>query len=313
LKLHVVAGVLCDGAGRVLFAQRPAGAHLAGTWELPGGKIEPGESAEEALRRELHEELGIDIGAVEALISIPWRYPEKSIVLHAFRVLDFRGEPRAHEHQALRWASPHEAIDLDMPPPDLPIVNALRLPHAYAITPEPGDDTAAFLGRLRALFALGARLVQLRARTLPAERLRPLAASARDLAQAAGVTLLLNGHLPLVRELGLDGVHLPAAELLRLKSRPLGRDRWVGASCHDEREIDQAAAIDADFAVLGSVRPTPSHADAAVLGWERFGMLVERAPFPVYALGGLRAGDLEQAHGAGAQGIAGISGFWPDS
>jgi 8-oxo-dGTP diphosphatase len=308
--LHVVAGVLHDGEGRVLFAQRPAGAHLAGTWEFPGGKIDPGESAETALLRELREELGVEVGAVEPLISVPWHYPQKSIVLHAFRVLAFRGEPHPHEHAALRWLEPAAALELDMPPPDRPIVNALRLPANYAITPEPGDDADVFLESLRRVFASGARLVQLRAKHLPAHRLLPLASAALALAREAGATLLLNGHVALVRELGLDGVHLPASELMHLDARPLDRARWVGASCHDAAELAHAAAIDVDFAVLGPVRTTPSHPGAAGLGWARFGELVAAAPFPVFALGGLRADDLKEARAAGAQGVAGISAFW---
>lgn len=310
--LHVVAGVLRDREGRVLLAQRPPGKHLAGAWEFPGGKIDPGESADAALRRELREELGIEVGAIEALISVPWRYPEKSIVLHAFRVLDFRGQPHAREHEALRWLEADAALDIGMPPPDRPIVNALRLPQSYAITPSPQGDQAAFLERFRRLIGTGVKLVQLRAKDLPDNRLRGVAAAARDLARRAGVTLLVNGHAALARELELDGVHLPASELMRLDARPLGRGRWVGASCHDTRELEHAATIDVDFAVLGPVQPTPSHADAAVLGWQRFGELVAAAPFPVFALGGLKSTDLAAARAAGAQGIAGISAFWPN-
>jgi len=311
--IHVVAGILRDRRGRALFAQRRADSHLAGTWEFPGGKVEPGESLEAALRRELHEELGIHIGAVEPLISIPWRYPQKSIVLHALRVASFRGEPHAREHQAVRWIELHEAIDMPMPPPDRPILSALRLPRHYAITPEPDDDPARFIVHLRQLLDSGVRLVQLRAKTLADDRLRELVIVARDLARAAGAALLLNGHAALVDELGLDGVHLPAAELMRLASRPLQFSRWVAASCHDANELAHAAAIGVDFAVLGSVRPTPTHPDAAILGWQRFAAMVADAALPVYALGGLRPIDLEDACRAGAQGVAGISGFWPGS
>ena len=310
--VQVVAGILSDAAGRVLLARRPHGAHLAGTWEFPGGKIEAGESAEDALRRELREELGVEIGAIEPLISVPWRYPRKSIVLHAFRVLDYRGEAHAHEHAALRWLEPTAAHDLEMPPPDRPIVNALRLPQQYAITPEPRDDVA-FLESFRLLLATGVRLVQLRAKELAADRLRELAVTAADTARSAGAAMLLNGHVALARELGLDGVHLPASELMRLDARPLDRSRWVGASCHDARELAHAAAIDVDFAVLGPVRTTSSHPDAAAVGWQRFAELVAAAPFPVFALGGLHPADLAAARAAGAQGIAGISAFQPKS
>ncbi|MEO8959795.1 MAG: NUDIX domain-containing protein, partial [Rudaea sp.] len=71
-QIHVVAGVLRDAHGNVLLAQRPQGKHLAGLWEFPGGKCEPGESPEAALRRELHEEIGIHAGALQRLIAVPW-------------------------------------------------------------------------------------------------------------------------------------------------------------------------------------------------------------------------------------------------
>ena len=311
MTLHVVAGILRDGEGRILLAQRPAGTHLAGTWEFPGGKIEAGESAEAALRRELHEELGVDIGGLEPLISIPWRYPQKSIVLHAFRVLDFRGEAHGRERQNLRWVAADEAVDISMPPPDWPILSALRLPPHYAITPEPGHDAGAFLGELDRLLADGVSLVQLRAKHLADDRLRSLAAAALQRTKKAGATLMLNSHVGLARELDVDGVHLPSAELMRLNARPLERTRWVGASCHDARELAHAAAIGVDFAVLGPVQPTASHTGASTLGWWRFGELCSAAPFPVYALGGMARGDLQEARAAGAQGIAGISAFWP--
>jgi 8-oxo-dGTP diphosphatase len=309
--VHVVAGVVSDAAGRILLTQRPAGKHLAGLWEFPGGKCEPAELPQAALRRELHEELGIETGALEPLIAVPWRYAEKSIYLDVFRVLAHTGEPHGREGQALRWVAVADIASLEMPPADRPVIAALRLPPRYAITPEPGDDSAAFLSTFERVLAAGAKFIQLRSKRLPDAALRTLAARARDLAVQAGACLLLNGHVDLVVDLALDGVHLPAAELMRCASRPLPKDRWVGASCHDENELAQASTIGVDFAVLGSVQPTPSHPDAAALGWERFAALRARAPFPVYALGGLRPTDLAAAKSAGAQGVAGISGFWP--
>ena len=308
--VHVVAGILCDAQGRVLLAQRAQGSHLAGLWEFPGGKIEAGESAETALRRELHEELAIDIGAIEPLISIPWHYPEKSIVLHALRVHEFRGTPLGQQQQQLRWDFPDAMTGIPMPPPDRPIVNALRLPFYYPITPEPGSSDVELIEGLQRVIARGAHLIQLRAKSSPPSRLRALAQQARGEARRAGVTLLLNGNLELARELDLDGVHLPATELLSLHARPLGADRWVAASCHDERELAHAAAIGVDLAVVGPVLHTASHAGAEPIGWQRFADLCAAAPFPVYALGGMAKTHVDAAKAAGAQGIAGISAFW---
>jgi len=308
---HVVAGVLSDAHGRVLVTQRSAGKHLAGLWEFPGGKCEPGEAPQDALRRELSEEIGVEAGALESLISVPWTYPEKSIFLDVYRVLGYAGEPHGRETQALHWASLDELTRVGMPLADRPVVTALRLPRHCVITPEPGDNSADFLRRFALVIASGARLVQLRSKHMPEHDLRALATRARDIATFAGAHVLINSHVALARELDLGGIHLPAAELLRCQSRPLPTDRWVGASCHDERELAHAAAIGVDFATLGPVLPTTSHPGVAALGWARFAELVTATPLPVYALGGLAQSDLPRAIAAGAQGIAGISAFWP--
>ena len=308
--IHVVAGVLTDAQGRVMLAQRSPGTHYAGYWEFPGGKVEAGESALEALRRELREEIGIEVDAAEALIGVPWRYETKSILLDVYRVTEYRGEPRAIEVQALRWERPADLRRDDMPPADHPVIAALRLPQAYAITPEPGTDLPAFLRQLDRVLDQGARLVQLRAKTMPMAELATLALAVQARVRAAGGSLLLNGQVDLVRQLDLDGVHLTAAQLAAFDSRPVPADRWLGASCHNAAELAAAVRLDADFVVIGPVLPTASHPGAPALGWEAFAALVAAAPMPVYALGGLTQAHLAQARAVGAQGIAGISAFW---
>lgn len=307
--IHVVAGIVRDDVGRTLLAQRPPGKHLAGLWEFPGGKCEPGESPEHALRRELHEEIDIEIGAVEKLIAVPWRYPQRSIVLDVYVVAAYTGRVHGREGQALRWATLDEIMNMQMPPADRPVAAALRLPPHYVITPEPADTDPEFLRALECVLGAGEKCIQLRGKHLAYERLRALARAARELTGAAGAQLLINSHVELAQELGL-GVHLPAAELMQLRERPLGPERWVAASCHDERELAQAVKIGVDFAVLGPVRKTASHPHSTPLGWSGFAPLCAQAPFPVYALGGLAADDVATARAAGAQGVAGISGFW---
>jgi 8-oxo-dGTP diphosphatase len=85
----------------------------------------------------------------------------------------------------------------------------------------------------------------------------------------------------------------------------------VGASCHDHEELQRAAALGLDYALLSPLRPTASHPESAPLGWTRFGELVETVPLPVYALGGLAPQDLGEAFQHGAQGIAAIRSLWP--
>lgn len=308
---HVVAGVIIDRDGRALLTQRPAGRHLAHLWEFPGGKRESGEASAEALRRELDEELGIVVGAMGPLISIPWHYPEKFVRLEVFRVHEYGGTAQAREGQRLCWVQPEQMLHLPMPPADRPVVAALRLPTRYVITPEPAQSDVSFLAALSQVLAEGARFILLRSKQRSDAELRPLAIAARRLTEAAGAQLLLNDRVSLVKELGLAGVHLSAQRLRSLAARPLELGRWVGASCHDAAELAHALRIGADFAVLGPVRPTRSHPASQPLGWRRFRALVAAAALPVYALGGVGPADLARARALGAIGIAGISAFWP--
>jgi 8-oxo-dGTP diphosphatase len=125
IRIHVVAGLLLDSQGRVLLAQRPEGKHLAGLWEFPGGKCEPGESATMALVRELREELGIEAEPGETVMQLPWDYASKSLLLHAMRVPRWHGVPRSCEGQALRWVYPSSDLPMQLAPADLPVMQAL--------------------------------------------------------------------------------------------------------------------------------------------------------------------------------------------
>ena len=110
------------------------------------------------------------------------------------------------------------------------------------------------------------------------------------------------------REVGADGVHLPAAQLMAASARP--DLPLVAASCHDARELAQAASLGLDFVVLGPVKETRSHPGQPNMGWNSFARLIEDYPLPVYALGGLTATDREAAWQAGAHGIAAIRAAW---
>jgi 8-oxo-dGTP diphosphatase len=321
--LAVVAGVLLDGDGRVLLAQRPEGKHLAGLWEFPGGKHEPGESSVVALRRELEEELGIRIDDATPLLGVPWRYDDTPLLLEALRVSGWQGEVQPREGQALRWIKPAVVDARTLAPADRPILTALRLPAQYPITPEGSRDAARPMRResdcaplllplLRGALARGETLLQLRLPSRPPAVARALAGQCLPMLHAAHASLLLNGDIEGARRLGPGvGVHLRAAQLRTVATRPLPPGHWVGASCHDAEDLELAQRVGADFAVLGPVRITASHADAPALGWERFAELVTAAALPVYALGGMTPADTDHARAAGAQGVAGITAFWP--
>jgi len=296
--IEVAAGILVDPQGRVLLMQRLPGKHLAGLWEFPGGKIEPGETIAQALVRELDEELGVEVRGSTPLISIPWHYPEKSVRLHALRVTAWKGEPRAREGHPLRWVAVRDMDAAKMPAADAPILAALRLPPYYAIA------ATVQTGR----FDSGEMLRQLRMPEARRDEVRQMTECVIAANPRLRESLLVNHDIGLARELRI-GVHLRAAQLRELHERPLPRDLWVGASCHGAEELDLAVRLGADFATLSPVNATASHPEAKPLGWDRFAQLVEDAHLPVYALGGVGPNDLQRARAAGAQGVAGIRAF----
>ena len=126
--IHVAAAVLFDRRRRVLIAQRPAGKHLAGSWEFPGGKVEPGETRTAALDRELKEELGVTIEHPRPLLRLRHAYPYGEVLLDIWVVRRYRGEARGLDGQTLRWCSRRELEEAQLLPADRPIVHALRLP-----------------------------------------------------------------------------------------------------------------------------------------------------------------------------------------
>jgi 8-oxo-dGTP diphosphatase len=123
--LHVLVGLIGDARGRWLVNQRRPGTDLAGFWEFPGGKRHADETPFAALRRELDEELGIDVLAAEPWLELVHDYPDKSVLLDVWRVLDYRGEVSAREGQALDWVGAAQLAALPLLPADLPIVAAL--------------------------------------------------------------------------------------------------------------------------------------------------------------------------------------------
>ncbi|MFC5577206.1 Nudix family hydrolase [Lysobacter niabensis] len=307
--IEVVAGVIRDRRGRILLARRTEGRDLAGLWEFPGGKHEPDETAEAALKRELREELGIEIEIGAPLIRVPQAYPHKRLCLDVHEIRAWRGSVRGLEGQALSWVPPHKLADYAMPPADIPVVAALMQPDRYLVTPEPGADDETWLGALEQSLATGIRRVQLRAHSCEPARWRALAGQAVARCKAAGAQVLVNGDLELARALGA-GLHLRASQLAQFAERPRSVDGLVAASCHTTEELQAAQSIACDFAVVGAIKPTATHPGATPLGWAGFSGLREVVSLPIYAIGGLVPDDVAEARRHGAQGIAAIRGLW---
>ena len=320
-RIHVVAGVIVDSSGpkeQILIAKRPDHVHQGGLWEFPGGKLEPGESVEEGLRRELKEELDIDVRQARPLIRIYHDYPDKSVLLDVWRVESYSGQPHGRERQLIEWLETEKLSTRDFPVANQPILMAASLPELYLITPDLPEASHfstrldVFLKQLEASLAQGIRLMQLRTKTLSENEYITVANEVLPLAHSFGCKVLLNGNPALVLSLNADGVQLSSNKLSQVDRRPLPADKLVAASCHNQSELNMAGKIGADFCLLSPVKKTTSHPDTEPLGWAAFQSMTERQAMPVYALGGLSKQDLSEALQFGAQGVSGIRSLWED-
>ncbi|MDO6746901.1 Nudix family hydrolase [Gilvimarinus sp. 1_MG-2023] len=308
-RVQVAVGVVQDTEGRILIARRPDHTHQGGLWEFPGGKVEAGETLLQALDRELFEELDIRVDATVPVIEILHDYPDKQVCLQVHRVNSWRGLARGKEGQPICWVAPQKLYQYAFPAANYPIINALQLPESYLIT---GDFICLqdFTDRLQKALASGITMVQVRAHHLNNQDYKALAQLAVEICQTHGARVLLNhaSAIDIVSLLGADGLHMSSAQLQAASKLP--KSCWVGASCHNRRELHRAEFLGVHYASLSPVQVTASHPQEQALGWSQFSDLVRTAKLPVYALGGLVQHDLVQAKAAGAQGIGAISAWW---
>jgi len=295
-----------------LLARRPPGKVYAGWWEFPGGKVEAGESFHDALLRELHEELGIAITQATPWLTREFTYPHATVRIRFFRVTAWTGEIHPHEHDAIAWLQSDTAWDAPpavapILPANGPIMKGLALPTLCALTHAEEYGVDAELARRRAALANGLRFVQVRDKQLPAAERKRLAQAVVELARPAGAIVVVNDDLALARRVAADGVHLASATLQGSLERP--DFAWVGASCHTQDDLEKAAALGLDYALLGPVAPTPTHPQAAGLGWAQFSQMVAHCPLPVFALGGMTPEMMATAWTQGAHGLALMRGW----
>ena len=309
--VEVAVAVLIRGDGCVLLAQRPPGKVYAGYWEFPGGKIEPGESVESALAREIREELSIEIACAYPWVTQVFTYPHATVRLNFFRVTAWQGEVRVHEHQDAAWQHPESVSVVPLLPANGAVLKGLQLPCEYAISQALELGAEEFLARLQRRLAGGLRMIQVREIGAPRELLASLSERVIALARPRGARVLVNGDIELARQVGADGVHLSAKQVASAKRRP--DLPWCGASCHSPEELRAAERLAVDFAVLGPVRSTPSHPDSVPLGWRRFGGIARGASIPIFALGGVVPADLEVARRCGGHGVSMVRGAWRES
>jgi 8-oxo-dGTP diphosphatase len=313
-EVHVAVGVIIRN-GRVLIARRPEHAHQGGLLEFPGGKVEPGETVQQALVREIAEETGLKLieSALRPVIGIRHDYGDKRVFLDVWSTDTAAGEAHGREGQRIQWLLPQDLRDEDFPAGNRSIIRALQLPSQLALTGSDVAEGESGLKRLQAALQVSKPLlVVLRAPALAEQTMAydGLVQSVLALCQNNGSELMLHGAPELMdRHPQAAGLHLPWRHASQCKLRPVAEHFRLGVSCHNAEQLAHAAVIGADYATLGHVADTPSHPNEAPLGWHAFSQLVSAARLPVYGIGGLSSADLPKARRCGAQGIAGI-GFW---
>lgn len=272
-QIHVVAGALFDGDGRVLLAQRPVGRHMAGRWEFPGGKLNRGELPEAGLRRELAEELGIELVAAEPLLKFVHDYPDRRVLLDVWRVTGYSGEPRGLDAQALEWVPPDRLPAVDLLEADRPIITALRLPRV-----------ALSIGGLEALGAAG-RDSEPRALFWDPDGAEPGSEETREAVRAAR----RRGHKVILVGDGVEAVMAAAAT---------GADGML-LSGGDRMSVDPRGSF-----MVGEVCPTPAAVKAAASAG---------AHFIVVPTGGIGADERQVASLLAGLGVPAYVGWFPDS
>lgn len=320
--VRVAAGLILDSRGRLLLGQRPDGKSWPGWWEFPGGKIEAGETVEQALVRELDEELGIQATRVYPWVVYVHDYPKSTVELAFCQVTAWDGEPHGRESQALDWVDPWD-VRLDesehpiapgggsLLPAALPPLRWLRLPTQYRVSHIGGPDQVAdWLTRLRFELMHGLRLVQFREPDWAGDlsSLHQAFDATLALCRQHGARCLINSRHPQAWWAQADGVQLRAADAARVLQQDTRPPGWLGVSAHNTEDIECARELHADFVLLGHVLATPSHPDSSPMGWDQFKQLAASAGRPVFAIGGQSRDTQEIARLHGAHGIAALRG-----
>jgi len=309
--VHVVVAVIINEARQVLVSLRHQGAHLGGLWEFPGGKVEAGESALNALKREMHEELGISVFNACPYKKIKYQYPDISIMLDIWQVMAYTGKPQGAEGQIIKWQAIENLNINHFPQANVGLIQSLQLPDQYLITGH-FENTQDFKLKLQQSLANGISLVQLRSKRSSQEEYKTLVKISSQLCQKYKAKLLLNTNIELFNEIGQmsQGLHLSSHLLNICKTRPVEEGVWLSVSCHTSADIEKAMQLQANIILLSPVKATTSHPGVKGIGWKAFAELVSEINIPVYALGGMLQMDLSDARSSGAQGIAAISSLW---
>lgn len=309
--IEVAIGIL-QRDGEVCLSLRQKHQHLADLWEFPGGKIEPNELPEQALVREFHEELGVKTENWKKLMTVPWHYEKVSVRLHVFTTQSFNGEPHGKEGQSVEWCPMSQLRERSFPEANRGILAALSLPDLY-LTIGSFESDEDCLKRFEKALESGVKLAQFKSKGLSEAEFVALGEKLITLAHNHGAKLLLNAQPEVLSLLpDADGIQLSSKQANAYKERPISSDKLLSVSTHNLEGMLAAMEMGADILQLSPIKYTSAHPDIEPIGWQGMKTFIDEVAIPVYALGGMKVSDAQEARLHGAQGVVVTKGLWPD-
>lgn len=279
--------------GKVLVGWRQAEQHQGNKHEFPGGKVEVGETPEQACRREVFEEVGIDIQHWHAFDCIQFEYEDVIVNLHLFHAV-VPSLLMAEILSPWTWFKRDELQDLNFPKANQAILKRLHFAPVIKIS-----DQFELITQLPEQ-----QLMYWRVPASPEHILKIAELSVEQLARVI-INVELWEVLNPLQQQAVAAIHLKQSQLMQLRKGDLKIGRRYITACHDRSSAEHAQEIGCDAILLSPVLETLSHPNTATLGWEQFSVMVQNIHIPVFALGGLQRDDLAKAQSYGAYGIAG--------
>ena len=282
---------------KVLVGWRQANQHQGNKHEFPGGKIEEGETPEQACRREVYEEVGIGLKEWHQFDVIRHEYEDIIVTLHLLHAY-VPDELLSLIHQPWSWFSRDQLADLNFPKANSTIIERLIWSHLIKIS-----DQVDELPKTNSQMYL----------RIESKDIEKLQQQLIKLSEQQLLKLIVNvdvwQQLNTVLQEKIKTVHLKQFQLMQLKKGDLVVAKRYIAACHDAVSLQHAHQIGCDAIFLSPVNPTATHPNSKVLGWDGFAALAQNSDIPVFALGGVAPADLEQAQKHNAYGLAGIRQF----
>ncbi len=298
-SIEVVAGVIRNGEGKILICLRPAHLDQGNLWELPGGKRKNGESRFRALRREVNEELGIEVISALPLLRFVYRYPTKTIDFDVWEVSKWRGSARGCEGQQIAWVNSSELSHYAFPAANRTVVTALDLPRIACALPDVSVSSAQYIGSLEKWVDAGTCCVLLNSQVVIRSYNERALTEIGHLLDRYGAKLIFE----FPRKHATRRTNADDLKLFDGIRGQIDCDTLIGFSCSTSTELGQAEQAGAELLLIGPFHSTEFETVNDAIGWSEIQDLVKNTVTPAFAFGPfLEPQDVASAIVSGCQG-----------